>query len=136
MSIKTIKIHSYEKGFHFRNGELVGLLDEGRHWFLKPVSKDRVYVSNLRDPWIRHKDLDLIVKSGVLEGKAQVLDLQMGKAFKRILKSMVSKNASCRAPRRALRAFRTSSVHWSGWMAVLRLFCPAGSTRSGPLIVR
>ncbi len=76
MSIKTIKIHSYEKGFHFRNGELIGLLDEGRHWFLKPVAKDQVYVSNLRDPWIRHNDLDLIVKSGVLEGKAQVLDLQ------------------------------------------------------------
>ncbi len=76
MSIKTIKIHSYEKGFHFRNGELVGLLGEGRHWFLKPVVKDQVYVSNLRDPWIRHKDLDLIIKSGVLEGKAQVLDLQ------------------------------------------------------------
>ena len=76
MSIKTIKIHSYEKGFHFRNGELVGLLDVGRHWFLNPVSKDRIYVSKLRDPWIRHKDLDLIVKSGALKDKAEVLDLQ------------------------------------------------------------
>ena len=76
MSIKTIKIHSYEKGFHLRNGELLGLLDEGRHWFLNPVSKDQIYVSNLRDPWIRHTDLDLIVKSGVLKDKAEVLDLQ------------------------------------------------------------
>lgn len=76
MSIKTIKIHSYEKGFHFRNGELVGLLNEGRHWFLNPVKKDRIYVSNLRDPWIRHQDLDLIVNSGVLKDRAEVLDLQ------------------------------------------------------------
>ena len=76
MSIKTIKIHSYEKGFHFRNGEFVGLLGAGRHWFLNPAAKDQIAVSGLRDPWIRHKDLDLIVKSGVLKDVAQVLELQ------------------------------------------------------------
>lgn len=76
MSIKTIKIHSYEKGFHFRNREFVGLLDEGRHWFVNPVTSDRVQVADLRDPWIRNSNLDLIVKSGMLEGKAEILDLQ------------------------------------------------------------
>jgi len=76
MSMKTIKIHSYEKGIYFRDREFKGLLDEGRHWFLSPIASDRIHVVDMRDPWIRHKDLDLVIKSGVLANKAQVLDLQ------------------------------------------------------------
>jgi len=76
MSIKTIKVHSYEKGLFFRNKEFRQLLDAGRHYFFNPAVRDRVDVADLRDPWLRHKDLDLIVKSGVLNDAAEVLDLQ------------------------------------------------------------
>lgn len=76
MSIKTVKIHSYEKAIHFRNGEFSGILSEGRHWFLNAVARDRIVIADLRDPWIRHTNLDLIVKSGDLKGVAEVLDLQ------------------------------------------------------------
>lgn len=76
MSIKTIKVHSYEKGLYFRNKEFRRLLDTGRHYFMNPVARDRINVVDLRDPWLRHKDLDLIVKSGALKDQAVVLDLQ------------------------------------------------------------
>lgn len=76
MSIKTVKIHSYEKGLFFRNKEFRRLLDTRRHFFFNPVARDRIDVVDLRDPWLKHKDLDLIVKSGTLKDIAEVLDLQ------------------------------------------------------------
>ena len=33
MILKLIKIHSYEAGLYFRNGEFRGLLDAGWHWW-------------------------------------------------------------------------------------------------------
>ncbi len=76
MSIKTVKVHSYEKGLLFRNKEFRKLLDTRRYLFLNPLVKDRVDIVDLREPWLKHKDLDLIVKSGVLKDNAEVLDLQ------------------------------------------------------------
>ena len=75
MTIKRIKIHSYEKGFHFRNGEFIGLMETGKYWFLNPFVKDEVAVSDMREAWITHGDLDLIVKDGSLDDKAEVFDL-------------------------------------------------------------
>ena len=74
--IKTAKIRSYEKGLYFRDREFKGLLDEGRYWFIDPLCKIKVEVVSQRDVWFVHKDLDMIVKSGVLEGHAHVLDLK------------------------------------------------------------
>ncbi|MHC4740481.1 MAG: slipin family protein [Planctomycetota bacterium] len=76
MTMRIVRVHSYEMGLHFVNGEFVRLLGEGRHWFLNPVRRERVDIVDLRSPWLGHKYLDLIVKSGVLEGKAVTLDLQ------------------------------------------------------------
>jgi len=76
MSIRYFKIHSYQQGLFFRGGEFRGLLDEGRHFLLNPFIKDEVQVVDMRNPWLRHSNLDLIVKSGVLEGKATILDLR------------------------------------------------------------
>jgi regulator of protease activity HflC (stomatin/prohibitin superfamily) len=76
MSIKTVKVHSYEKGLLFRSKEFRGLLDARRHYFVNPVVRDRIDVVDLRDPWLNHRQLDLIVKSGALKDKAEVLDLQ------------------------------------------------------------
>jgi len=74
--IKTVKIRSYEKGLYFRDGEFQGLLEPGRHWFVDPLFKVKVDAVSQRTPWIMHEDLDLIVKSGALEGQASVVDLK------------------------------------------------------------
>ncbi|MEX0865967.1 MAG: slipin family protein, partial [Pirellulales bacterium] len=76
MFFKQIKIRSYEKGLYFRNGEFQGLLDAGTHWLFDPLWRGRVDVVSQREPWLVHDQLDLIVKSGALTDRAQVLDLK------------------------------------------------------------
>ena len=76
MSVRKYKIKSYEKGLHFRNDEFVDVLNAGRHWMLNPFAKDRVEIADLRDPWIYTDKLDLVYKSGELDHKAKVLDIQ------------------------------------------------------------
>jgi regulator of protease activity HflC (stomatin/prohibitin superfamily) len=73
---KIIKIHQAEVGLHFHDGEFQGLLEAGRHWFIDPLRRVRVEVVSLRTPWLLHEKLDLIVKSGVLDGRALVVDLK------------------------------------------------------------
>jgi regulator of protease activity HflC (stomatin/prohibitin superfamily) len=73
---KRIVIRSYEVGLKFREGEFVGLFEAGKHWIFDPVNKLRVRVVSKRDPWLVDDQLDVIVKSGALAGKAEVLDLK------------------------------------------------------------
>lgn len=73
---KTFKIHSYEKGFLFREDEFKGILQAGTHRFFDPFNKIRVDISSVRNPWIVHEKLDLLVKSGQLAGQAEVIDLK------------------------------------------------------------
>src|SRR5687767_6957613 len=70
------KIKSHERGLLFREGDLVEILRPGAHWYLDPLLKLRLTVASPRDPWLRHKDLDVIVKSGHLAGEAIVIDLR------------------------------------------------------------
>jgi len=70
------QIRSFEMGLLFRDREFVGLLPEGTHWFFDPWKRVCVDVVSQREPGLVHEQLDLIVKSGVLEGKAVVLDLK------------------------------------------------------------
>jgi regulator of protease activity HflC (stomatin/prohibitin superfamily) len=74
--IKTVRIHAHEIGLLFRDEDFRGLLEAGTHYFLDPLKRVEVSVMSLRAPWINHEKLDVIVKSGVLEGQALVLDLQ------------------------------------------------------------
>ncbi len=74
--IKTAKVRSYEKGLYFQDREFQGILDAGRYWFVDPLFKVKVDVVSQRTPWIEHEDLDVIVKSGALEGHATVVDLK------------------------------------------------------------
>src|SRR5262249_3075424 len=75
--IKLLKIHSYEVGLYFRNGEFRGLLDAGSYVLLDvPFCRARVDVVSQRAPWLVHEKLDVIVKSGALNGRAKVLDLK------------------------------------------------------------
>jgi regulator of protease activity HflC (stomatin/prohibitin superfamily) len=74
--VKKIKIRSYEMGLLFRDGEFRGLIGTGTRWLFDPLGNVRVDVVSQRDPWLVHEKLDLIVKSGVLTGRAVVLDLK------------------------------------------------------------
>jgi regulator of protease activity HflC (stomatin/prohibitin superfamily) len=73
---KHVKIRSYEMGLYFRNGEFKGLLAAGSHWLFDPLLRVHVEIVSQRDPWLVHDKLDMIVKSGALADRAQVLDLK------------------------------------------------------------
>jgi regulator of protease activity HflC (stomatin/prohibitin superfamily) len=74
--IRYIKIKPHDRGLLFRDGALKAVLQPGRHWYLDPLYKLRLERVSARDPWLRHKDLDLIVKSGKLGDDAIVVDLK------------------------------------------------------------
>ncbi len=74
--LKRYKIRSYEMGLLFRDGEFRGLLATGTHWLVDLLNKLRVDIVSQRDPWLVHEKLDLIVKSGALKDRANVLDLK------------------------------------------------------------
>lgn len=74
--IKYIKVPQHHVGLYFHDGVFRGILDAGRHWFLDPLFRVKVDVVSLRTPWLVHEKLDVIVKSGALEGRALVLDLK------------------------------------------------------------
>ncbi len=74
--VQIKRICSYEKGLYFRDREFKGVLEQGRHWFADPFNKVRIDVLDQRSPWIEHEDLDIIVRSGVLRDRAEVLDLK------------------------------------------------------------
>src|SRR5438034_28414 len=76
MVFKFIKIPDHKVGLYFHDEKFVGLLEAGRHWFFDPLRRVHVDVVSLRTPWFTHEKLDVIVKSGVLEGRALVLDLK------------------------------------------------------------
>src|SRR4051794_31011176 len=76
MILKIYKIHRHEAGLYFRDGEFHGLLGPGRHWFVDPLGRVRVEIVSQRAPWLQHDKLDLIARSGALEGRAVVVDLK------------------------------------------------------------
>jgi len=74
--VKRIKIAKFEKGLYFKDREFQGVLEPGKYRFLDPLGKVRVEAVSVRDPWLVHRELDVIVKSGALEGRAAVVDLK------------------------------------------------------------
>lgn len=71
-----VKIKSFEKGFYFKNGEFEQILGQGTYWIENLFLNQRIDVMSMREPWILHTDLDLIVKSGALGNDAVVLDIK------------------------------------------------------------
>jgi regulator of protease activity HflC (stomatin/prohibitin superfamily) len=71
----TVKIRSFERAFLFREGELVRVLGPGKHRFWDPGRALRADVLSAREPWIRHPDLDVAVRSGQLAGLAEIVAL-------------------------------------------------------------
>lgn len=76
MLVKKFMIRSYEVGLKFRDGEFEGIIDAGKHWIVDPWNKVRVRLASTRDPWLVDDQLDMIVKSGAIQGRAEVVDLK------------------------------------------------------------
>src|SRR5688500_18252412 len=74
--LHRIKIRSYELGLVFRDGEFVRLMGPGRRWLFDPLARTHVEIVSQRAPWLVHEQLDQIIKSGALAGRALVLDLK------------------------------------------------------------
>jgi len=74
--IHRYNIKPHERGLVFKDGDLVAVLTPGVHWYLDLLWKMSLQVVSPRDPWLVHKDLDIIVKSGKLAGEAIVVDLK------------------------------------------------------------
>ena len=73
---KNFHIRSFEVGLLFRDGEFRGLMNPGRHRLFDPRNRTSLQIVSQRDPWLTHEQLDQIVRSGALNGRAAVLDLQ------------------------------------------------------------
>lgn len=73
---RLVKIRSYERGLRFRDCEFREALRPGRHWIFDPLFRTRVQVVSVREVWLASRDLDVIVRSGALEGEIRVLDLK------------------------------------------------------------
>lgn len=76
MRMSTVLVRSFERGLLFENGEFKRLLPPGRHRVFTPFAESRVDVVSLRDPWLKHPDLDLLISAGVLRELATVIDLR------------------------------------------------------------
>ena len=76
MLVKKIMVRSYEVGLKFHDGEFKGILNAGKHWIVDPWNKVRVRVASMREPWLVDDQLDMIVKSGAIQGRAEVVDLK------------------------------------------------------------
>lgn len=63
----VVKIRAFERGLHFRDGELVQVLKEGRYTFWNPFVTEKVDVVSTRAVYLTHNMLDVIVKSGKLD---------------------------------------------------------------------
>lgn len=73
--IRWVKVEVHERGLVFKDGDLVQVLGPGRHVFFDLWLRTRVYRVSVRDVCLAHPDLDVIVKSGLLEGEARTLEL-------------------------------------------------------------
>ncbi len=74
--LRRVKIREHERGLVFRDGDFQRLLAPGRHWILGLAFKVRVEKVSVREAHFAHKDLEVIVRAGALDGLAEVLDLK------------------------------------------------------------
>ncbi|MGH1366606.1 MAG: slipin family protein [Calditrichia bacterium] len=74
--ICIVNVRAFEKGLHFKDGELVRILDKGRHYFWNPFTRELVETVSTRGVFLTHEKLDIIIQSGLLdENKFQTLEL-------------------------------------------------------------
>jgi regulator of protease activity HflC (stomatin/prohibitin superfamily) len=68
------KVRRHERGLLFRDREFKHVLRPGRYFLWSVLT--RVDLVSVRDVWLAHKELDVIVKSGALGDEARVVDLK------------------------------------------------------------
>jgi len=73
--IRLINIGKYERGLLFRGREFIKVLRPGRKLIFDPLFRVTVDKRSVRDVWLLSGYLDVIVRSGALDGELQVLDL-------------------------------------------------------------
>ncbi|MEK7705772.1 MAG: slipin family protein [Myxococcota bacterium] len=71
---RTIHVAKHERGLYFNRADFVGVLGPGVHHIFDPNGRRSVALSSMLG-WIDHPQLAVIVKSGALGGRADVLDL-------------------------------------------------------------
>ena len=76
MTIQILKVRATERGLLFRDGAFVGPLAPGRHLFASPFSDLAIDRVSVREPWLQHKELDAIVRSGKLGNELVAIDLK------------------------------------------------------------
>jgi len=74
--MKRVKIRKFERGLMYRDREFERVLAPGKYRFLDPMCKIRVEIVSVRDTWLKHRDLDVIVKRGALGDEAIVVDVR------------------------------------------------------------
>lgn len=74
--LKRYLIRSFETGLLFKDGDLVRVLNAGRHWIFDPLRRRELRIRNRRDPWLIDEQLDLMVKSGLLDSQIDFVDLK------------------------------------------------------------
>jgi len=70
------KVREHERGLLFKDRVFERVLKPGRHYLFDPFRKLRLDVVSVRDPWLAHPDLDVVVRSGALGEEARVVDLE------------------------------------------------------------
>ncbi len=76
MVFRRFKVREQERGLLFRDRQFEDVLGPGVHWRFDPLRKLRLDVAEVRQPWLEHAELDVIVRSGALRREARVLDLK------------------------------------------------------------
>ncbi len=74
--LRRVKIRRHERGLLFRDRDFRRLLGPGAHWIWGLPFSVRVDTVSVREADFRHPDLEVIARSGALEGQAEVLDLK------------------------------------------------------------
>ncbi|MBN2443591.1 MAG: slipin family protein, partial [Spirochaetales bacterium] len=64
------------KGILFYEGEPVKVLTRGKHRFLNLLKNYTIEVYSERDPWLKSKNLDIIIKSGIANEFLTIIDLK------------------------------------------------------------
>lgn len=72
---KRIHVPKHNFGLRFDEGEFTGIVEPGVYHMFDPMDRITVDLVNERDAFVRHPQLDVIVKTGVLENRAVLLDL-------------------------------------------------------------
>ncbi len=73
--LKRIRICSHETGFKFVENDFAGIMSPGVYWFFDPFNRNRIDIIDKRHIWVISDNMDMIVRSGCLDGEAEIIEL-------------------------------------------------------------